>query len=566
MKKEKWRIVTGLILLSGLLFVSAGGRDTGSGSSGAAPIGTLPLTKDDVTFTVLIGGIGNQVTSYDYKDNAFTRRITDETGIKFDFIAVSNADMSARRNVLLNSGDYPEILPGLGVADLDYYAKEKILISLDEYKPLDYPNLKKAFEQYPAFNQILRASDGKLYGLPVANDCAHCIYNAGRAWYYMPFVRDSGRKMPETLDEYRDYLRFVKATDLNKNGIHDEIPAAFTKNDVRNVAAVIAKAYMPFVYTDSYYGLAMNGKQIAEQYKDNYFREALRYLNGLWKEGLILEDSFTLTTEQYQSIGEATVPILATSLGRYVDDFVIQDATTRWLEPRPLLPFIGPNGVRNAPNKEPWSILGCGWVITDKCKDPRLAIALYDYLLNFDVELDGYIGPKGQAWTDADPGSLGLDGKPAKYKLLTTYMNQGVNTSWDQQNPMIRDTVFRMGEQAVDAEKVLEWIRVGTPSLRESMAVNKSYNEMFNYNRTVPVMQFKMPDSVFIPPLIFSILDNDRLRDIRAVLDPYIDQAITEFVIGTRDINNNSAWNAYLADLDRLGAKERADIIQKYIK
>jgi hypothetical protein len=56
------------------------------------------------------------------------------------------------------------------------------------------------------------------------------------------------------------------------------------------------------------------------------------------------------------------------------------------------------------------------------------------------------------------------------------------------------------------------------------------------------------------------------MADINAVLDSYKDQAFTEFIIGTRDINNNTAWNTYLADLDRLGSKELATILQKYIK
>jgi hypothetical protein len=37
-------------------------------------------------------------------------------------------------------------------------------------------------------------------------------------------------------------------------------------------------------------------------------------------------------------------------------------------------------------------------------------------------------------------------------------------------------------------------------------------------------------------------------------------------VSGVRDITSNTAWNAYLADLDRIGSKDLVTIYQKYIK
>jgi hypothetical protein len=45
-----------------------------------------------------------------------------------------------------------------------------------------------------------------------------------------------------------------------------------------------------------------------------------------------------------------------------------------------------------------------------------------------------------------------------------------------------------------------------------------------------------------------------------------LDQAMAEFVTGKRDISLDAVWNAYLADLDRMGSREKADIIQTYLK
>ncbi|MDR0449663.1 MAG: hypothetical protein LBH26_00175 [Treponema sp.] len=69
-----------------------------------------------------------------------------------------------------------------------------------------------------------------------------------------------------------------------------------------------------------------------------------------------------------------------------------------------------------------------------------------------------------------------------------------------------------------------------------------------------------------IPPVALDDADNARVADINAVLNPYLELAWVEFITGIRNINDNAAWNACLADLDRLGSKDLVNIFQKYIK
>jgi hypothetical protein len=78
--------------------------------------------------------------------------------------------------------------------------------------------------------------------------------------------------------------------------------------------------------------------------------------------------------------------------------------------------------------------------------------------------------------------------------------------------------------------------------------------------------KWELPASMFIPPQNLSNADATRVADINAVLDPYKTQVYVEFITGVRDINNDSHWNAYLTELDRLGSPEMVSIRQKYIK
>jgi putative aldouronate transport system substrate-binding protein len=546
--------------------MAAGGSQAGSSSStGATNLigkGTLPLTKADVTFTVLISSPGGLVPSYDYKDNLFTKKVTDQTGVKLEFISASYADFNTRVNTMLNTGTYPDLIfSGISWESLDYYYNQGIVISLDKYDPMSYPRIKAAFDEYPLFNSILKSNNGQLLALPAVNDCLHCIYSNGRAWYYMPWVRDKYNfKTPETIQDLDAYLRYVKANDMNGNGNpNDEIPMAF--NDMKAAVSYIAKSFMPWNND----GLALRNGKVWEQYKENDFREALKVMAGWYRDGLIAQNSLTMGWDELLALGEANPPIVAVVANSWSNWFTTAPGD-RWIDTWQMPQLTGPTGQRWGANNTPTTVGWPGFIITDKCKDPALAIALYDYLIDFEVELDSYVGPKGTAWTDPDPGAKGLNGLPARYKLLVTYGSQAPNSSWDQASPMIRNSAFRLGEQASDTDIAARWWATGDASLKASLLANNSYNEQMQYKLASDQQKWAIPWDYVIPPVVLTEADQNRASDIRATLSGQRDTAWAEFIAGIRDLNNDSVWNAYLRDLDSLGAAELASIYQKYIK
>jgi putative aldouronate transport system substrate-binding protein len=370
--------------------------------------------------------------------------------------------------------------------------------------------------------------------------------------------------MPTTLDELTDFLRFVKNTDLNKNGRKDEIPLAFDKDNIKNFVSYIAKAYMPFVNA-TYFGLALNGKNIVEQYKDPNFREALKYMANLYKEGLILPDSFTLTVDQMRSLVDAPDPMIGVYATAWITNYV-SFPSRRLAETFHFPALKGPTGQQNAGNGEPWSIGKPCFTITDKCKDPEKAVALYNYFLDFNIMLNGYIGPKGASWTDPDPGATGIDGSPAKYKMLVALGSQKLNSSWGQINPMIRTSEFRLSEQSPGGVEAKRYLETGDPSLTDSISKSIAFTEQFYYWASMGSMKYTMPQSLFIPPLTLNDADNARVADIDASLETYKTQAFVEFITGKRNIESNADWNTYIAELDRLGSVDLIRIMQKYIK
>lgn len=543
---------------------SAGGTGTLN-----AP-GQLPIIKDGekLSMTMFVPGIGQFVTSFDYADNAFTKKIVDETGIDLQIVACSTADGKEKLNLMLNSGDYPDLIRGstLTPSDLNYYAKQGIFLPVDELNLDAYSNIKSMLEQYPASRDIVGGPEGKMYALPDINDCLHCKYSGGRAWYYMPFIRDNNLTLPKTTEEYKDFLIQVRDSDFNGNGKADEVPIAFNKDSTQNFISCVAKYFMPWVDMENGSpGISVVDGKVTEQYKSEAFRQALKYMNELYSEGLIMPDSFTISTDELLAIGESPDgPAIGVQYCSWSNTAVKKAGESRrWYEYFPLPPMEGPNGPGYSGDRGPWSACAIGVAITDKCQNPEAAVALYNYLLDFDVMLDGYIGPKGQAWDDPDDGAKSLMGTDALYKLLVPYGAQEVNAGWDQNNPMCRNSDFRLGEQATDYETVEKFLSTGDPTLIESVANNMSFNEINNYYYSTNVSaKYPMPE-IFLPPVVMDDTDSTRVTDIKTVLATYELQTWVEFITGARNIDTD--WDAYIQELDNMGSSEMIAIMQKYV-
>jgi putative aldouronate transport system substrate-binding protein len=575
MKKLKTLFIIGIVIGAVLTAACTGGKE-GAGAARKSQMdkrekGSLPLSDGNVTLSIFLGGLDNFVTSFEYEDNLFTKKLVDDTGIKLNIISSSGADATQKRNVLLSSGDYPDIfLGGQPPREfMTYYAAQGAFIPLDDYHLMDYPRIKALFDEYPVIREQMAGPGGKLYGLPMVNDCLHCQDERGRGFVYMPWVRDNNRTVPETLAELTDFLRFVRDNDLNGNGNkNDEIPFMFRADWLRHSVAMFAKMYMPFVMTTSYFGISLDdSRNVIEQYKDPGFREALKTMAGLYKEKLILPESFSINREQQIALVENKEPLAAVIVSDHITSFTYGTGERR-IDFNVLPVLAGPTGVRTGSNRDPWGIIRMGMFITDKCKDPELAVALYDYMLRLDVHLTQYIGPKGLGWDDPDANTISLSGGKPLYKYLINWRSPDmkVNTTWNTYGSLVQTKEVRLGEQATDFDISKQWMETGDPALRSRILASSSYHETHNYLSAQSRMQYWISAKYFIPPITMDPADVARTADINTPLMSYLDQAMTEFITGGRDINNDGVWNTYLTELDNLGSKELASIYQKYVK
>jgi hypothetical protein len=191
---------------------------------------------------------------------------------------------------------------------------------------------------------------------------------------------------------------------------------------------------------------------------------------------------------------------------------------------------------------------------------------LYDYFNNEDLVFQRIGGPKGITWDDADPTGKGYDGQPARWKGLTAFGTQPTNSAWHNVYIRASGQAERNSMQVDGIEEMIAYINTKDKKYEPLILDNAgAYVEYMFYATSNIESKWAMPMNMFIPPQNMNNADATRIADINAVLDPYKKQTFVEFITGTRDINNDSHWNAYLLELDRLGSPEMVSIRQKYV-
>ena len=194
--------------------------------NGISKPGEFPISKEPVTLRVFVGQEPGVV---DITKHSIFKEISEKTNINFDFIVAPQEGAKDKLNMLLASGDYPEIIIGSFFTNADlvkYGTGENILIPLNDLIEENCVNLKARWEENPQFKDMMTTPDGNIYGIPSLDSggLGHGAVNY-KVWMNNKWLENVGMEVPETTEEFRAVLEAFKEQDANGNGDpNDEIP------------------------------------------------------------------------------------------------------------------------------------------------------------------------------------------------------------------------------------------------------------------------------------------------------------------------------------------------------
>ena len=499
--------------------------------------GEFPITNEKISLTVWMEGGSDQ----DWTDNGWLKEMEELTNIHVDIISSSSADALTKRNLLLASGDYPDVfLTDWGCtftqADvMQFGVKEEILVPITDWIEEYGQELSSIFEYNPLFKTTSTAPNGEIYGVARFSECYHCSAYP-KMYIRTDWLEKLGLEMPTTTEEFREVLKAFVTQDPNGNGEADEIglTGATTWNTMLEYC-LLGWSFQN-IKPDFWLYLDENG-EVAFSASTEAYREGLRYIKSLYDEGLIDPAAFSQKDDQMAQTVRQDPKIV----GAYVCDHVGMGVNSadydEYKTYQIMMPLEGPSGFRYQPqNANEGEVQGFHAVITDACEYPIAAFRWIDYFLSEDAFVKKGWGKEGVGWEVAPEGTLDLFGNPAKWVRLD--VNQDTNPEAYEEN---RAYQFWIGPMADIAERRLAQL----PAV-DDIYLPENYEQRITLD-TVPLMEFVNP--VRLPATLFvAEADSDEFNEIKTNLNDFVRKTCVQFIVGERDIEND--WDAYLNELN----------------
>jgi putative aldouronate transport system substrate-binding protein len=545
---KKVLVVTVALFFAATLGFGAGRNQgtSGGGRANLTPKGTLPIVTDKVTLTGLI----HEEDEVDIHSTTIWAELERRTNVHLDLQIIPEASWGTTLNLLLNSGDYPEVLFGMNLNSGDvatYGIRDKILMPLNSLIENHSVNIKEYFETYPWVRESLLASDGNLYGLPHLRGGADDGIQECMMWINKTWLDNLGLAMPTTTEEFTNVLRAFKTRDPNRNGRADEWPLAGAAGNYGGYHTDVWYPVMnAFGYIDEHNGwIALKNGKIYVPIIEDYAYQGLRYMADLWAAGLVYPASLTLDDDVLQQeIPQTGIPPIYGVLTAPWPYWGSADValTQQYVAMRAL---TGPTGYKGFPwegaKNRPANI---AWAITDKCKNPEVAIRLADVYQSWESYQLTQMGTKGRDWTDPDPGATDINGNPAGFKALI-----------DPNRPARpNNTLWAAWERMYDTRWPQEQIDAAVMDISTPLG--------YNYYR-YQAFQTIRPDQVemYIPSLDNTPDEVARVSQLYPGINDGIRAWMAEFINGTRPLNANT-FNEFKTEIEKLGLSEYVRIKQ----
>ncbi len=487
----------------------------------------MPIVDDTVELEIFAGKAAT--TADDWNDVLLLNEYEEMTNMDITWNMVPADGLEEKRNLALASGDLPDVFysANLPVSDVQKYGGQGTFIPLNDLIEEYAPNIKKVLDENPDIRKGITFPDGNIYSIPTvySPDFSSLLIGA-KGWVNGDWLEQLDMDNPETTDEFYEYLKAVKETDLNGNGKNDEIPLS----SVAEMSRIIH-------WISGAFGVQNRGQlhtlidsdpdsgDIRFYPIDDQYKEMLTYLNKLYEEELIEQNIYSLEVDQH--------------LANAADDLY---GAVQFYNPMELYgkevggQFIPGNALEGPDGTKMYTgitspVLSLGnFLITSENENPEATLRWIDYFWSEEGQKMFFMGIEGVTYEETEEGPKlteeitdNPDGLTLTQALAEYIINPGGN------HPVIiTDDFFTGSENAptdVEAAEQLE------PYLIEEIW----------------------------PAFTYTAEENDRIAVLETDLQKYVEEMQAGFITGENDF---SEWDAYVETVKNMGYDEYMEIQQ----
>ncbi|MCU6709035.1 extracellular solute-binding protein [Paenibacillus sp. J5C_2022] len=388
MKKKSWLMLLFIIVLTvGTILAGCskgdskatgtdtqGGKATGGNNAGKSEGDKTPV----VTLDWFVAEEWFQ-RNWDPDNNLMDKKMLEDIGVELNFTSGSLEKLSA----MIASGDIPDLVTlNNQAAQRGVLERSGYVIPLDELLSEHAPNMVVP----PSVQDWFRAEDGHYYGLPnyfyapedMTDKHFYPTHNTMRARQDLMNRLGIEASAFDTKEGTLEALRKVKEAKLEYDGFE------------------IVPAYFFYDNLIQFFGADREDEQgnYVDMFREPESLEVYKFLNQLYRERLLPEDSLTLTEAQVQEKVNAGSVFAYTNWRIKWNGLFQSDEEAVYV---PAGPIKGDDG--NPFHFKP-SSLG-GWTMTmvgKKTEHEERVAKLLEYLSQDQMSLEALYGPEGIGW------------------------------------------------------------------------------------------------------------------------------------------------------------------------
>lgn len=320
MKNFKRVLSLVLALIMAMSLVACGGKSDVELSNGEMVEVDVATLQFPLAEQATLKGLTNYPVGSESEPNNRTifQRLEEQTNVHIEWKAIQGDQWGEKIALeMSNVKTLPDFVfnAGFGDADLLKYAKQGVIINVEEYIEAYMPNLTAVFEKYPEYKAMSTDEDGHIWALPWieqlgANKTA--IQTVGNmSFINVAWLNFLGLEKPETVEEFeavlvafRDNAEALQA----EFGIEGSvIPLACIMNDGDQDPYILINGFGEG-YGDPDRGRHINvtdDKKVVCSATSEGFKKGTAWLHELYAQGLIDPEAFTQDWSTYVAKGKS---------------------------------------------------------------------------------------------------------------------------------------------------------------------------------------------------------------------------------------------------------------------
>ena len=367
----------------------------------------VPLASaDDVP--VLTVAVPDKTNIEDYNTNQMTLCIEEKLGVDLDIHVYDSTDYISKMNLMIQSGDKLEDIlvfngtPGDNL--IAEWAQLEAIVPLTAYyaDPEISPWIHDAYERVGYdFSGLMIMPDGEIYAIPTLNQSYGNEHGNGRVWVYKPWLEALDAEMPTTTEELKAVLEKAVATDLNGNGIADEMGLVGYNGVSGQWFNYLMDAFIPCIPAKDW--MIVRDGTVSFAYTAPEWRQGLEFIKSLYDEGLMPTENLTQDNKGFGTmISSPDVTCFATAHTTCGGMSDLERRGKYFVVP----PLTGPNGFSST-TYEP-SVPAARFFVSGDCENPELVIQMIDWLFTEEGSRLASYGIEGEAYNLKPDGTIEL--------------------------------------------------------------------------------------------------------------------------------------------------------------